>query len=246
MVPWCRATLLSPLSLGLAPPLSTSFRQLPPRFKFWCTGFNISNVNNVKNLMLCVRRGLEAKNSQYGYYYRGNRVAVDVSAISMDGPPPGYRPNVGVCLVNSNNQVFVASRLDVPGAWQMPQGGVDERETPRDAAIRELREETGVSSAEILAEVPHWLTYDFPPAVKEKIDRLWGGDWKGQAQKWFLLKFTGGEDEINLAGDGTEAAEFSDWTWMPPEQVIEQAVDFKRPVYEQVFRFFGPHLGAQL
>eukprot|EP00252_Welwitschia_mirabilis_P022958 TRINITY_DN6374_c0_g1_i1.p1 TRINITY_DN6374_c0_g1~~TRINITY_DN6374_c0_g1_i1.p1 ORF type:complete len:156 (+),score=47.19 TRINITY_DN6374_c0_g1_i1:418-885(+) len=149
-----------------------------------------------------------------------------------------------VCLMRKV-QVFVASRLDVPGAWQMPQGGVDEGEEPKAAAIRELHEETGVVSAEIIAEVPQWLTYDFPPAVKEKIDRLWGGDWKGQAQKWFLFKFTGNEKEINIAGDGTEAAEFSEWTWMLPDQVIEQAVDFKRPVYEQVFTFFAPHLGAE-
>lgn len=124
----------------------------------------------------------------------------------------------------------------------MPQGGADEGEDPRIAATRELREETGVTSAEILAEVPYWLTYDFPTDVKEKLNKQWGSDWKGQAQKWFLFRFTGKEEEINLSGDGTEKPEFGNWSWMTPQQVLDLAVDFKKPVYEEVLKFFGPYL----
>ncbi|XP_042425424.1 nudix hydrolase 26, chloroplastic-like isoform X1 [Zingiber officinale] len=163
-------------------------------------------------------------------------------AASMENSPPGYRRNVGICLINPENKIFSASRLDIPGAWQMPQGGIDGEEDARIAAFRELKEETGVTSAEILAEVPYWLTYDFPPEVRAKLNKLWGTDWKGQAQKWFLFRFTGSEDEINLAGDGSEKPEFGEWMWMTPHQVIDHAVDFKKSVYEEVLKFFKSHL----
>ncbi|KAK6156237.1 hypothetical protein DH2020_010485 [Rehmannia glutinosa] len=116
-----------------------------------------------------------------------------LSSSSMDTPPEGYRKN----------------------------GGIDESEDPRNAVIRELREETGVTSADIVAEVPYWLTYDFPPEVREKLKQQWGSDWKGQAQKWFLLKFTGKDEEVNLLGDGTEKAEFGQWSWMSPQEIVD-------------------------
>ncbi|XP_022855914.1 nudix hydrolase 26, chloroplastic-like isoform X1 [Olea europaea var. sylvestris] len=164
------------------------------------------------------------------------------SLSSMENPPQGYRKNVGICLMNPSKKIFAASRLDIPDSWQMPQGGIDENEDPKSAAIRELREETGVSSAYIIAEVPHWLTYDFPPDVREKLRHQWGSDWKGQAQKWFLFKFTGNDEEINLLGDGTEKPEFGEWSWLSPEEIINLVVDFKKPVYQEVMTVFSPHL----
>ncbi|KAL0743990.1 hypothetical protein Bca4012_085503 [Brassica carinata] len=121
-------------------------------------------------------------------------------------------------------------------------GGIDEGEDPRVAVMRELKEETGVHSAEIIAEAPHWITYDFPPDVREKLKVRWGTDWKGQAQKWFLLKFTGKDEEINLLGDGTEQPEFGEWSWVSPDQLVDLAVDFKKPVYKEVVSAFASHL----
>ncbi|WOH15563.1 hypothetical protein DCAR_0935105 [Daucus carota subsp. sativus] len=160
----------------------------------------------------------------------------------MENLPAGYRPSVGVCLVNSDYQVFVASRLNVPGAWQMPQGGIEDGEMPIAAAIRKLREETGIVSVELIDEVPDWLTYDFPAPVKAKVNRLWeGGEWHGLAQKWFLMRLTKDESEINLA-NGEVDPEFSEWKWANPEDVIEQAVEYKRPTYEEVMSAFQSYL----
>jgi putative (di)nucleoside polyphosphate hydrolase len=150
-----------------------------------------------------------------------------------------YRPCVGVMLANRDGHVFVGQRIDNPGpAWQMPQGGVDEGETPRDAALRELWEETGVPAdkVEIVAETAGWVPYDLP---HDLVPKLWKGRFRGQEQKWFLMRFTGEDADVNI---DTEHPEFSEWRWLPPEELAGAIVPFKRAVYETVLAELGPHI----
>ena len=137
---------------------------------------------------------------------------------------PGYRPGVGIMLLNSANEVFIAHRIDMPlmPAWQMPQGGIDPGETPLQAALRELKEEIGTDKAEILGESRMWLTYDVPPELSAG---LWSGRYRGQRQKWFAMRFTGSGADIDLA---TEHPEFDAWKWIAPERLPEVIVPFKR------------------
>jgi putative (di)nucleoside polyphosphate hydrolase len=146
-----------------------------------------------------------------------------------------YRPCVGLMLVDRLGRVFVARRIDMPSeAWQMPQGGIDAGESPREAALRELREEIGTPKAEIVAESPRWRAYDLPPELQ---GRLWGGRFRGQTQKWFLLRFLGEDDDIDIA---TEHPEFLEWKWAPLAEVPRLIVPFKRSVYEDVVAEFRP------
>lgn len=150
-----------------------------------------------------------------------------------------YRPNVGIMLINPQGLIFAAQRLDsaVP-AWQMPQGGVDEGEDPRHAALRELGEEIGVPPAlvQVVDETPGWLTYDLPHDI---VPKIWKGRFRGQRQKWFLLRYLGQDAQIDIE---REHPEFSEWRWIDAASMIEAIVPFKRDIYRQVVAAFRPHL----
>jgi putative (di)nucleoside polyphosphate hydrolase len=160
--------------------------------------------------------------------------------VSGDSVPAGggdYRPGVGIMLLNRRGEVFVARRIDLPDeAWQMPQGGIDDGEDPKAAALRELAEETGIERAEILAESARWLHYDVPVDLLTRAWRTWRGRWRGQRQKWFLMRFIGSDDDINLAAGHPE---FDAWKWVPAQDVPGLAVAFKRQVYLALVAEFG-------
>ncbi len=145
-------------------------------------------------------------------------------------PGKGYRRCAGVVLFNPAGLVFVARRADVADAWQLPQGGIDKGEDAALAAQRELAEETGIVSVEMIDEIDGWLAYDFPPGVGR-------GRHCGQAQRWFAMRFTGDEAEIDLAAHGTP--EFDAWRWVPLDEVPGLIVEFKRPVYAAVAKAFA-------
>jgi putative (di)nucleoside polyphosphate hydrolase len=145
-----------------------------------------------------------------------------------------YRPGVGVMLLNREGRVFVAQRVDMEGqAWQMPQGGIDAGESPRQAALRELREELGTTQAEIIAEARDWLRYDLPA---ELVPKVWGGAYRGQEQKWFAARFLGRDEAIDL---DTAAPEFRAWRWAEMAELPELIVPFKRRVYQDLVAEFG-------
>jgi putative (di)nucleoside polyphosphate hydrolase len=154
-------------------------------------------------------------------------------------PGPEYRHNVGLMLLNGAGRVWVGRRTDTDlDAWQMPQGGIDKGESPTQAALRELEEEIGTARAEILFESDGWITYDLPPALRAKV---WGGRWRGQAQRWFALRFTGTDADIDIA---TKHPEFCAWRWAIRAELPDLIVPFKRPVYEAVLAEFEPKLRA--
>jgi len=150
-----------------------------------------------------------------------------------------YRPCVGIMLINDNGHIFGGQRIDNRAeAWQMPQGGIDAAEDVETACFREMREEIGTDKAEILSIHPEWLNYDIPLPLA---DRLWGGRYRGQSQKWVALRYTGQNSDINIA---TEEPEFFSWQWMSPADLIQLAVPFKRPVYEDIMTQFAQYIKA--
>lgn len=150
-----------------------------------------------------------------------------------------YRPCVGIMLINDNGHIFGGRRIDNRAeAWQMPQGGIDAGEDVETACFREMREEIGTDKADILSIHPEWLNYDIPLPLA---DRLWGGSYRGQSQKWVALRYTGQDSDINIA---TEEPEFFSWQWMSPADLIQLAVPFKRPVYEDIMSQFAQYIKA--
>ncbi|MEP4378706.1 MAG: RNA pyrophosphohydrolase [Alphaproteobacteria bacterium] len=158
--------------------------------------------------------------------------------VATDADAEFYRPCAGVMLVNGEGRIWVGERNDFPGAWQMPQGGIDAGEDPRLAALRELAEETSVSNVTLLAEAPHWLKYDLPADLA---GRAWKGRWRGQMQKWFAFRHLGGDSEIDVSG--VESPEFARWQWVDLDEVPQLIVEFKRPVYETLAETFRPYIG---
>ena len=156
-----------------------------------------------------------------------------------------YRPCAGLCVINRKGLVFVGRRADGPEhvdnthVWQMPQGGIDEGEKPYPAALRELFEETSIKSIEKLGEIRNWLTYDIPKKIGTK---AWKGKYRGQKQKWFALRFTGADSEINISepGGGHHKPEFIDWRWVELKSLPDLVVPFKRQTYETVAETFAP------
>ena len=139
------------------------------------------------------------------------------------------RIGVGIILLNHENNVFVGRRIDNPkNSWQMPQGGVDQNENFLQAAKRELEEETSIKSVKLIKELDGWFKYDLPNYL---LGKLWDGKYRGQKQKWFVMKFLGNNDEINVK---TQNPEFFDWKWIKLSKLPEIAVHFKSDIYKKI------------
>ena len=154
-----------------------------------------------------------------------------------------YRPCAGLMVLNRDGLAFIGRRLDGPEhvdathVWQMPQGGIDPGEEPFPAALRELQEETNIRSVERLGEIAEWLNYDIP---REIVGQAWKGQYRGQTQKWYALRFTGSESEIDIVHPaGGHKPEFFEWRWEPMQNLPNLVVPFKRPTYERVVKEFA-------
>lgn len=164
------------------------------------------------------------------------RTAIDLPATRREvlvprGGARNYRRGVGILLLSRLGKAFVGRRIDTDAeAWQLPQGGIENGEVPREAALRELREEIGTDNVDFLHEVEGWLIYDLPPDLAR---RAWGGHWRGQQQEWFVMRFMGCDADINVA---TEHPEFQAWRWAQLEELPDLVVPFKRELYIDVLR----------
>ena len=149
-----------------------------------------------------------------------------------------YRPCAGICLTDGRGHVFAGERTDVAGAWQMPQGGIDEGEDPDAAALREMEEEIGVrpDQVTVLDRHPDWLTYDLP---QDRAEAVFKGKWRGQRQRWLLARLDAGDAAIRL---DTRTPEFARWRWMTPSELLDLIVPFKRPIYAAVLGRFFPEV----
>ncbi|HAJ22741.1 MAG TPA: RNA pyrophosphohydrolase [Rhodospirillaceae bacterium] len=165
---------------------------------------------------------------------RTGPVAITDSVDPFRDDPRPYRPCVGLMLFNNKGEVFIGNRIDVPGDhWQMPQGGIDDGETPLDAALRELQEEIGTNKATVLAESATWYPYDLPAGLSR---RIWKGKYRGQTQRWFALRFLGTDEDIDLT---SHKPEFGEWRWVDIQALPDLIVPFKRPIYERVLAEFA-------
>ncbi len=182
------------------------------------------NVDPAEIKALCARIHLSSRTAEGS---KPEHMAVYKAA------DPTYRSGVGIMLLNRRNEVFVGQRIGfLADAWQMPQGGIEPREEPHEAVLRELREEIGTDAIEFLAESEGWLRYDLPPDI---FGTVWNGRWRGQQQKWFACRFIGCDSQINIA---TEHPEFSAWRWVRSSELADLIVAFKRQLYLDVLNQF--------